>query len=112
MAAFLIGSHGVDQAREFRKHRSTALQLAGYLPVDINGQERAKIPVVPMSMGDATTRQEWSCHDSGDRPWTWKRVQKVSADLNEQSLQQCTSEICANLATFTHRVIESLQQYR
>ena len=42
----MIGSHGVDQARAFRKHRNPALQLAGYIPVDMNGEERAKVPVV------------------------------------------------------------------
>ena len=57
-AAFLIGSHGVDQARAFRKHRTIALQLAGYLPVDGNGEEGAKIPVVAMSMTGAKRRQD------------------------------------------------------
>ena len=53
-AAFLIGSHGVDQVRAFRKHRSTALQLAGYLPVDVNSEERAKIPVVYEGRNETT----------------------------------------------------------
>ena len=48
-AAFLIGSHGLDQDRAFRKHRSMAPQLAGYLPADGNGEDGAKIPVVAIS---------------------------------------------------------------
>ena len=63
------------------------MQLAGYLPVDTNSEERAKTPVVVMSVGGAKIRQEYYWHNRVDRPWTLKRLQSVSADLNEQSLQ-------------------------